>query len=221
MPSFNLPIPGGKGRSVSFDSFAGSIASTFGFGQSRGGYEGTKEWRLQWWGEIVDYTFNGPYFWTGKGFGINLATDDGFQVQEDNSLRSPHNIHMSVLARMGVPGFALWGLMHAVWMFSVAETYLRCRRREQQRWGGLFLFLFCFYLAFMINGSFDVFIEGPMGGIWFWTVYGTGVGALWVWRNHPEVLADGSVVDESTRRAQLLSAAGWGRPGLPVGAGAA
>ena len=39
----------------------------------------------------------------------------------------------------------------------------------------MFLFLGAYWLAFLINGSFDVYLEGPMGGIWFWTVYGIGV----------------------------------------------
>jgi hypothetical protein len=30
----------------------------------------------------------------------------------------------------------------------------------------------------MVNTSFDVFIEGPMGGIWYWTLYGVGLAAL-------------------------------------------
>jgi len=25
------------------------------------------------------YTIHGRYFWTGKGFGVNLADDDGFR----------------------------------------------------------------------------------------------------------------------------------------------
>src|SRR5205823_3428657 len=149
------------------------------------------------------------YFWTGKGFGVNLATDDGFQVSQDESLRSPHNIHMNVLARMGVPGLFFWGFMHLTWLYGIVDAYLRSRRRGHQNWCGLFLFLFAYYLAFMINGSFDVFIEGPMGGVWFWTIYGTGVGALWVYRNRPEIFADFSTAvsaDEDSRRAQLLSA---------------
>jgi hypothetical protein len=56
----------------------------------------------------------------------------------------------------------------------------------------LFLFLFAYYMAFLINASFDVYLEGPMGGIWFWSIYGTGVGALWVYRNRPEVLNESS-----------------------------
>ena len=67
--------------------------------------EGTRAWRLQWWQDIIDYTVHGRYFWTGKGFGINLADDDDYQGTV-NGLpnRSPHNIQMTVLARAGVPG---------------------------------------------------------------------------------------------------------------------
>ena len=54
------------------------------------------------------YTIGGEYFWSGKGYGINLADADGFQVTADGSLRAPHNGHIEVLARAGVPGLLLW-----------------------------------------------------------------------------------------------------------------
>src|SRR5262249_2775355 len=41
-------------------------------------YDATKRWRLKWWRKVWDYTWNGELFWTGKGFGVNLADDDGF-----------------------------------------------------------------------------------------------------------------------------------------------
>jgi hypothetical protein len=50
------------------------------------------------------------------------------------------------------------------------------------------LFLLAYWLAFMANASFDVFIEGPMGGIWFWTIFGTGLAALWIQKHFPEAL---------------------------------
>ncbi len=220
--SFRLEIPGGKGRDISAERFVESFRSMFGESKSAAD-ESNKEWRLEWWKTIIGYTFNGEYFWTGKGFGVNLATDDGFQLSSDESLRSPHSIHMNVLARMGVPGIAIWLLMHATWLYCVGDAYLRSRRRNHRIWCGLFLFLFAYYLAFMINGSFDVFIEGPMGGVWFWTIYGTGVAALWAYRHRPDVFADDNnegltIADEGSGRAQLLPAAGWRRPGLPVGA---
>jgi O-antigen ligase len=119
---------------------------------------------------------------------------------------------------MGVPGLFLWAIMHLTWLYGIGDAYLRSRRRGHENWCGLFLWLFAYYLAFMINGSFDVFIEGPMGGVWFWTIYGTGVGALWCYGHRPDIFADSAVTaDEDSRRAQLLSAAGWRRPGVPVG----
>ena len=43
-------------------------------------------------------------------------------------------------------------------------------------------------IAFMINAAFDVFLEGPMGGIWFWTIYGVGLAAMWLYKHDPAVL---------------------------------
>ena len=227
--AFRLPIPGGKGREVSFDDFTKSFISMVGSNDRTSGLDSTKEWRLDWWAKIYDYTVHGPYFWTGKGFGPNLADEDGFQVQADKSLRSPHSIHMTFLARMGVPGLALWAFIHVVWFYCIGNAYYLARRRGEVRWAGWFQFLFAYYMAFVINGSFDVFIEGPMGGVWFWTIYGTGVGSLWVYRYRPDVLSDVESSDdagqaesrnEDSGRAQLLPATGWRRPGLPLGTGA-
>ena len=47
-------------------------------GQSGQQTEGTKQWRLNWWDIIINDTIYGPNFWTGRGFGINLADADGF-----------------------------------------------------------------------------------------------------------------------------------------------
>ena len=95
----------GRNRDLSIGQATENVASIFSDEEAEG-LSGSKEWRLEWWGKIVDYTINGPYFWGGKGFGINLADDDGFQ--SDGTLRSPHSSHLSVLARMGVPGLVAW-----------------------------------------------------------------------------------------------------------------
>ena len=52
----------------------------------------------------------------------------------------------------------------------------------------LLLFLLAIWLAFLVNSSFDVFLEGPMGAAWFWTIFGTGAAAAWLYRRHPQVL---------------------------------
>lgn len=168
-------------RSVSLEQLADNFRSLTG-SSGEAALEGSKEWRLSWWTDIVEYTFAGPYFLAGKGFGINLATDDGYQVDEEESLRSPHNGHLSVLARMGVPAFLIWVALQAAWAFAVLRCLLLARARSEVGWHGLFLFLLAYWSAFMVNITFDVFIEGPMGGIWFWTLFGVGLGATILYR---------------------------------------
>jgi hypothetical protein len=189
--NFHYAIPGGKEREISAEQFVTNLTSVAG-GTGHEGLDGTKEWRLQWWGDIVDYTIHGKYFWSGKGYGINLADDDGYQVG-NKTLRSPHNVHMTFLARSGVPGLVLWFLLQMSFAVGLLRCFFVSRRIAGSRWPGLFLFIFCFWLAFLINGSFDVFIEGPPGGIWFWCVFGFGLGAIWIYRNQPEILDPTSV----------------------------
>jgi len=144
--------------------------------------DGTRLWRLEWWNEIIEYTLFGDYFWTGKGFGINLADADGFQVTEDGSLRSPHNGHLTILARMGVPGLLIWTALQAAFCGSLLRALARARRRGDEAWVRLDAWILAYWLAFIVNGAFDVFLEGPQGGIWFWCVFGFGMAALAVQR---------------------------------------
>lgn len=140
--------------------------------------DGTRSFRLRWWRSIVDYTFTGPYFWTGKGFGVNLADSDGFQVTADHSLRAPHNSHVTVLARMGVPGLALWLALQAAFGAALLGARRRALRAGRSRWARLDAWLFVYWLAMLVNTSFDPFLEGPQGGIWFWSVFGAGLAVL-------------------------------------------
>lgn len=200
-PTFQLQ----ERRSISLEQVWTNVMSIF-VESEDSALKGTKEWRLQWWGEIIDYTVFGEYFLFGKGFGINLANSDGYQVEEEDALRSPHNGHMTVLARAGVPGFALWLLFHGVWFFQMFFTCLEARRSGDYNWAGIFLFLMAYWLAFMVNSSFDVFLEGPMGGIWFWSIMGAGLGAIHIFRHNPEVAWDEQAV-ETTPPAYYRNAA--------------
>ena len=121
-----------------------------------GGLEGTKSWRQEWWKTIFNYTFNGPYFWTGRGFGINLAEADGFSGGDPTApLRSPHSCHFTILARTGVPGLALWFLTLGTWSAMLLMNMLRARLAGDKVWADFFLLIFCYAMAFIIDGSFD------------------------------------------------------------------
>jgi hypothetical protein len=167
------PVPP-KGRPATLQQIIDNILSIFG-SSSDSGLEGSKQFRLAWWGKIVDYTVFGKYFWTGKGFGVNLADADRFQSTLDHSLRSPHNTNMTVLARMGVPGLVLWVLLQGAFGIGLLRaTFARRRAGDTQLavLGGLIL---AYWVAMMVDTSFDPYLEGPQGGIWFWTIFGLGL----------------------------------------------
>ena len=156
-------------------------------GQSGQQTEGTKQWRLDWWDVIINDTFHGPSFWTGRGFGLNLADADGFAGQRIPSnprppTRSPHNVHMTLLARAGVPGVVLWSLVLISWGGMMLRAMLVARARGHKQWADLFLLVTCYATSIIINATFDVTLEGPMQGIWFWCLFGFGTGTVMVYR---------------------------------------
>jgi O-antigen ligase len=170
-------------RAFSVQQITSNLGSILGYGGEQG--EKTKEWRLDWWKIIENDTLYGDNFWTGRGFGINLADADGFQVgdQPDRPpLRSPHNVQMTILARTGAPGLALWAGFLLVWFGSMLGAAFHARSRDKEKWAGLFLFIAFYGVAFVINATFDVALEGPIQGIWFWCVIGFGIGSSLYYR---------------------------------------
>lgn len=135
----------------------------------------TSEFRLRWWKQIVGYTIGGPYRWAGKGYGVNLATDDGFQDEPGESLRSPHNISMTILARSGVIGLGGWLALQGAWLLCMVGTLRGFLRQGRLRLAGCVIFLFAYWISILVNASFGVFLEGPVAGIWFWVVFGAGL----------------------------------------------
>jgi hypothetical protein len=194
---------GEEGREFSFQFLETSVGNILGITQDKN-LDATKQWRMNWWQDIVGYAVYGKYKWTGKGFGVNLADDDGYQL--DGNLRSPHNGNMTVLARTGIPGVTLWGLTQFTWICAMAAGYLRARRRRDWKWTNLFIFLIVYWASFMTNASVDVFIEGPMGGIWLWVIYGTGIAALQIYKRDPQILYDQADWDRANDRAIAVAA---------------
>jgi len=185
--SFNIP---GSQRPISAEQLIGNFISIFGGGK-QGDLEelqGTKQWRMDFWKAIIDDTVYGPYFWKGKGFGVNLVSEYGFNIDAEETVRAPHNGHMTMLARSGVPGATLWAIVHASWALGMVDGYIRSFFAGRKRWAGLFMWLLIYWLCVVINCSFDPYIEGPMGGVWLWCIYGMGVAAMYLRRREPNLL---------------------------------
>jgi O-antigen ligase len=175
-------------RSVSTRQIVDNVASIAGRASEQ--TEDTKKWRLDWWDVIIKNTIYGPYFWTGRGFGLNLAEADGRTTgRSARPLRSPHNVQMTILARAGVPGLALWAALLAAWLGMLMRAMWTARRRGQADWARLFLFIGCYAVAIVINATFDVALEGPVQGVWFWCLFGFGIGSVMVYRTQPYVPA--------------------------------
>jgi hypothetical protein len=136
--------------------------------------DGTKEWRVRWWRQVWDYTVNGDYRWLGKGFGVNLAADDGLQAWADAGLRSPHNVYVTWLARGGVIGLAAWCLVQFAILAKMMLAYVNSRS-ESAVDTKLVVWLTSYWIAAQVNSLFDVYLEGPQGGIWFWCIVGVSL----------------------------------------------
>jgi hypothetical protein len=174
--AWGVSLPGRESRTISPEQIARNLGSIG--GGSGHELEGTRTWRILWWNSILDYTVHGQYFWTGKGFGVNLTYDDGIVKDPDDPSRSPHNGHLTVLARTGVPGLVLWALLQVGFAASMLAGLVSARRAGQDARASLFVWILAYWIALLVNASFDVYLEGPQGGIWFWCVFGYGVALI-------------------------------------------
>jgi hypothetical protein len=148
-----------QGRTISLsqitDNFSSIVSSDI-----DGSLTDNKVWRLVWWAKLLNESFTIEHFFIGKGLGMSLAGNDLTSV--DENLRSPHNFHLTIIARFGYIIFFIW----VYWL------YLLFKHLFKKQLSGKMLGLTCILLAFIINGSFDVFFEGPMGAFPFWTLVG-------------------------------------------------
>jgi hypothetical protein len=148
-----------QGRTISIsqitDNFS-SIVST----NIDGNLVDNKVWRLIWWAKLINESFTLQHFFVGKGLGMSLAGND--IINPDENLRSPHNFHLTILARFGYFVFITW----IIWLVSIFKPLFT------RKIAGKTLAITSILLAFIINGSFDVFFEGPMGAFPFWTFVG-------------------------------------------------
>lgn len=170
--AFDVRVPIGGNREISVTQITENIASIF-VGSKEAALSGTEEWRMEWWESIIEDTLLGEQFWFGRGYGVNLAEVDGFADATEN--RSPHNGHLTILARSGTPGFVLWIVLIATLYMTLIKSYLVSLNNRQVVLGNINLWVIGYLTAFFVNSSVDVFLEGPQGGIWFWSLVGFAI----------------------------------------------
>lgn len=163
-----------SGRAFSPQQLAKNLASIVGYGEHDEELQGPTQWRLEYWETIATDTLGSHHAVVGHGFGPVLSTRFGFETgHADNPrpLRSAHNSHMTVFARLGIPGLALW-----VALLGLAIATLWTRSRTS---GGslppsdqLSVWVLASLIGIVVSAMFDQVLEGPQVGVWFWTFMG-------------------------------------------------
>lgn len=136
---------------------------------------GSAIWRLRVWREALGHWLATPEtIVVGEGFGQVLIN---FELGNDVAVRQPHNIFLTVLARLGLVGFALWVWMQVqILLLFWQALCLSSRLRPSE--GLLALWLFISYLSGMLLASVQPWLEFSYGAIPFFTTIGFSLGLL-------------------------------------------
>lgn len=156
-----------QGRKVGISQLKENFTSIFS-SDAEGSLSDNKLWRLAWWYKILVDATEPRNAIFGKGVGVNLTETNEIKVDEEN-LRSPHNFHLNILARFGVIVFVLW-----IGWIVMHMKQIRSKGTEE-----FHVMILVFMAAFLINATFDVYLEGPMGAFPFWMWVGVLYGATY------------------------------------------
>lgn len=161
------PLRGLYEQAVSLTDFEGRRT----YSTSRSGPKGdNNRFRVVWWRTVISDTVRtNPYI--GMGFGYDLAEQflreyypDG---GDDFSARSPHNVWVTLFARMGILGVVAFA---AVAGAMARRTWTAVQPRQSPDRAVPWCTAWCLLTA----ASFGVVLEGPMGAVVFWISLGAG-----------------------------------------------
>jgi O-Antigen ligase len=198
LSALDISIPTGY-REISMNQILHNVESVvFEGGKGTKQQTTTVNWRLAWWEGIVKHTIEGPGFWHGDGFGRSLAVEYGFA--DDTGNRSPHDAHLTILARSGVPGLVLWVVFILTTYFVLLRGYVNATMNNQTTLAKVNLWIVAYLTAFLVNMSFDVYLEGPQGGIWFWSLIGYAIALTRAQRMNKSAVRETAAADYGTAR---------------------
>jgi hypothetical protein len=142
---------------------------------AEGSIEGRERWYADVWDRVQSSATNLLF---GEGFGEPLTSSVvSFAGNEGVAVRQPHNTALSILARLGVLGLSVWALFHLFILKRFVSAF-RSRSRLGQKWYGLILFLFFFYVLSMLVTSVQPSLEFSEGAIPFYFLMGFALGVM-------------------------------------------
>ena len=172
--AINFQVPAHP-RPISVTQLVKNVGSLTGGGSSE--LSDTAQWRDELWTSLLKETRESNKLVTGWGFGPNLAAQMGFEGQKPEApLRSPHNTHLDVLARMGVIGLGVWISLWVAWFATVLRSRHRMQAKRDRFSRGLMSFAIVGVVAILVNGYFDPTLESAQVALWLWSLFGLGLG---------------------------------------------
>jgi hypothetical protein len=164
-------------RPISVTQLVKNVASLTGGGSSE--LSDTAQWRDELWTSLLKETRESNKLVTGWGFGPNLAAQMGFEGQKPEApLRSPHNTHLDVLARMGVIGLGIWISLWLAWFATMFRSRHRMQAKSERFARGMMSFTIVGVVAILVNAYFDPTLESAQVALWLWSLFGLGLGLV-------------------------------------------
>lgn len=173
--SLKIPTSEARSRALSASQLIQNITS---IGGARSGeLAGTVAGRNVLWTLVYDEQVREGKLIDGFGFGVNLPylVNDTQVTSGSDPLRSPHNSHDDVLARMGLIGISLWIALWLGWYWRLVMGCRRLARRGmhvRRQVGALCLIT---ATAILVSSFFDPQLEGAQIAALLWTTFGVGV----------------------------------------------
>ena len=122
------------------------------------------ESRLSGWKKLIIERIQKYPLW-GIGFGRELLPYEGY--------RNPHNSHLVLLARTGLIGFTFYLLFN---YFFVKQLFILLKNRKTHPiFRNYAVGILSLYAFIMVFSSFNVVLELPYMGIFYWMILGLGI----------------------------------------------
>jgi O-antigen ligase len=124
--------------------------------------------RMVMWSQILYRTAKQPVL--GEGFGPPFSVFSGWKFYDYTERRlHPHNSFLWILNRMGIIGFGVFCFLILKFYSSGIRAY---RRMNAGKYKAYLLAFLSSHFSIAIFAFFNVVLEGPSMGIFFWIVMG-------------------------------------------------
>jgi hypothetical protein len=173
--SLAIPSSTAQGRAFTVSQLIENVASLQSAGS--GNATGTVAARDLLWSLIFKQQVADDKLVDGYGFGVNLPylVNDTQVTSGADPLRSPHNSHDDVLARLGLIGISLWIALWVGWYWHMVVGCWRLARRGMHARRQVGVLCMMAATAILVSSFFDPQLEGAQIAALLWSAFGIGV----------------------------------------------